>query len=189
MKEQIYNFNDSPLRVKYTDNDEIWFSAIDVCNVLEYQNAVDILAKKIDDDEKKLDYLFDRSGQKRKTWTINEAGLYSLIITSDKSEAKVFKRWVTHEVLPTIRKAGKYSSDEELERDKQLQELAKIIEDLRGRRETHQKAVNDIKKEIEQRTGEMIGIIRADRRQLRLPFQSLEPAAAPSSEPDDSEFI
>ncbi len=56
--------------------------------MLDYQNTKDILDKKIDDDEKKLEYLTDSSGQKRKTWTINEFGLYSLILTSTKSYTK-----------------------------------------------------------------------------------------------------
>jgi len=68
-----------------------WFAGIDVCNILEYANSNNAIGK-LDEDERKLTYLKVTSGQGRKTWMINEFGLYSLILTSRKPEAKAFKR-------------------------------------------------------------------------------------------------
>lgn len=65
--------------------------------------------EKLDDDEKLISKLL-MSGQNRDSWIINEPGLYSLTVRSNKPEAKKFKRWITHEVLPTIRKTGSYQT-------------------------------------------------------------------------------
>lgn len=168
--EQKFNYNELPVRTITDENEETWFSGVDVCNVLEYQNVTDILEKKLDEDEKKLDYLTDSSGQKRKAWTINEFGLYSLILTSSKPEAKIFKRWVTHEVLPAIRKAGKYTPEQEREREISLNEIADKIEDLKKERAEYQKKVNDLRKDIDDHTAEMISLIKTNRSQLKLEF-------------------
>ena len=109
METQIFNYKKDEIRT-VKENEILWFVAKDICEILEYQNVTDTLEKRIDEDEKKLIYLTDTSGQKRKVWIINEFGLYSLILSSTKPEAKEFKRWITHEVLPSIRKAGKFSS-------------------------------------------------------------------------------
>jgi anti-repressor protein len=69
--------------------------------------------QKLDNDEKLIQKLFV-SGQNRDTWTINESGLYSLILRSNKPQAKQFKKWVTGEVLPTIRKTGGYVADDDM---------------------------------------------------------------------------
>lgn len=61
---------------------------------------------RLDEDEVSKVYLTDSLGRNQKTTVANEAGLYSLILTSNKPEAKQFKRWITHEVIPTIRKTG-----------------------------------------------------------------------------------
>lgn len=167
--EQNFEYNSLPVRTITDENEETWFVGVDICKILEYADINQPL-EKLDDDEKKLDRARDGSGQLRKTWIVNESGLYSLILTSIKPEAKAFKRWVTHEVLPSIRKAGKFTVEEEKTRDMQLQDLAKRIDELRSRREDHQKQVNDLKKEIEQRTGEMIALIRMDRSQLMIQF-------------------
>ena len=85
---------------------EPWFVAADVCKALEIANNRDALTR-IDDDEKGV-ALADTLGGKQEVTIVNEPGLYSLVLGSRKPEAKVFKRWVTHEVLPTIRKTGGY---------------------------------------------------------------------------------
>jgi prophage antirepressor-like protein len=85
---------------------DIWFVAKDVCKLLDIKNTSDAISR-LDDDEKLLSVLAI-SGQNRNVITINESGLYSLIFISKKPEAKTFKRWVTCEVLPQIRKTGGY---------------------------------------------------------------------------------
>lgn len=170
--EQKFDYNEMPVRTITDENEETWFAGIDICNILEYQNAVDVIKKNLDDDEKKLTYLTDRSGQSRKTWIVNEFGLYSLILSSTKPEAKTFKRWITHEVLPAIRKAGKYTTEDEKNFELQLRTIATEIQYLRLQKEEHQKNVNDLKKEIEAKTADMIDLIKRDKNQLRLEFSA-----------------
>ena len=86
---------------------KIWFVAPDVCTLLDIQNVTQALLS-LDDDEK-LPYVLHRSGQKRSVNLVNESGLYSLIFKSKKESAKKFRKWVTSEVLPTIRKTGSYN--------------------------------------------------------------------------------
>lgn len=86
---------------------EPWFVAADVCKALDIQNPTDTI-KKLDDDEKARLNLGLRGGD---TNVVNESGLYSLVLGSRKPEAKAFKRWITHEVIPTIRKTGGYVSN------------------------------------------------------------------------------
>lgn len=91
--------------------DAPWFVAMDVCRALELGNTGQALAK-LDDDEKGSIILNDRTSAKGGSpirSIVNEFGLYSLILSSRKPAAKKFKRWVTHEVLPSIRKYGYYS--------------------------------------------------------------------------------
>lgn len=84
-----------------------WFVASDVCRVLEIANSRDALTR-LDDDEKGV-ATTDTLGGKQELAIVSESGLYSLILTSRKAEAKQFKRWIVHEVLPAIRKTGGYS--------------------------------------------------------------------------------
>ncbi|HNX87737.1 MAG TPA: BRO family protein [Paludibacteraceae bacterium] len=167
--QQKFEYNNLPVRTVTDDNEQIWFAGIDICNILGYAKASTTI-ERLEEDEKKLEYLTDTSGQQRKTWSINEFGLYSLILSSTKPEAKVFKRWVTHEVLPAIRKAGKFTTEEVKEYEYSLQTLASEIEKLKDKKDEHQKCVNDLKKEIELKTLEMIAVIKMDRSQMRIEF-------------------
>lgn len=94
-------------------NGEPWFVAKDVCDVLSIQNTAQALDS-LDEDEK-LTYVLHISGQNREAWCVNEPGLYSLIMRSRKPEAKQFKRWITHEVIPSIRKHGAYMTPQTIE--------------------------------------------------------------------------
>ena len=87
-------------------NNEPWFVAKDVCDCLEIKNTTDAL-KRLDDDERARFNL----GRQGETNIVNEYGLYSLVLSSRKPEAKEFKRWITHDVLPSLRKYGTYSMD------------------------------------------------------------------------------
>lgn len=89
---------------------EPWFVAKDVCECLELTNTSQTLSY-LDDDEKGI-ICNDTPGGKQEMSIISEPGLYSLILRSRKPEAKEFKRWVTHEILPSIRKTGHYGAPE-----------------------------------------------------------------------------
>ena len=97
------------------DNDEIWFVAIDVCKCLEINNSRQAILK-LDTDEKKSLYIENSGAGNPNKTIINEAGLYNLILSSRKPEAKEFKRWITHEVIPSIRKYGAYMTPETIEK-------------------------------------------------------------------------
>ena len=90
---------------------EPWFVAADVCRALGLGNSRQTLSY-LDDDEKGV-ITSDTLGGKQEMSTINEPGLYSLILRSRKPEAKAFKRWITHEVIPAIRKTGGYIAGQE----------------------------------------------------------------------------
>lgn len=88
---------------------EPWFVAADVCRALEIGNP-SMAVERLDDDEKGISTI-DTLGGKQRMTTINEPGLYSLVLSSRKPEAKAFKRWITHDIIPTIRKTGGYVND------------------------------------------------------------------------------
>lgn len=88
---------------------EAWFVAADVCKALELGNP-SMTVERLDDDEKGISTI-DTLGGKQRMAIINEPGLYSLVLSSRKPEAKAFKRWITHEVIPSIRKHGAYMTD------------------------------------------------------------------------------
>lgn len=90
--------------------DEPWFVAKDVCDCLEISNSRQALSR-LDDDEKNSVILNDGTPGNPEKSIVNEYGLYNLVMSSRKPEAKEFKRWVTHEVLPSLRKYGTYSMD------------------------------------------------------------------------------
>ena len=100
----VFAFDTRAVRVVIRDG-EPWFVAADVCAVLEIQNVTQALSR-LDEDEKAMFNIGLSGGA---TNCINEPGLYTLVLGSRKPEAKRFKRWVTHEVLPSIRKTGAYA--------------------------------------------------------------------------------
>ena len=95
-------------------NGEPYFVGKDVAEVLGYERADNAIRNHVDDEDK-LMHQISASGQNRSMYLINESGLYSLILKSKLPTAKQFKRWVTSEVLPTIRKHGVYATDELLD--------------------------------------------------------------------------
>ena len=104
---QVFNNNDfGKVRALLNKGGEPMFVAKDVCAALEIKNSRDALAR-LDDDEKGV-VLTDTPGGEQQMQAVNEAGLYVLVLGSRKPEAKAFKRWVTHEVLPALRRDGGY---------------------------------------------------------------------------------
>ena len=107
---------------------EPWFVAVDVCRALEIGNSSQAISR-LDADEKMIT-LISNEGNKRgnpNMTVVNEPGLYTLILSSRKPEAKAFKRWITHEVLPSIRKTGGYITGQEGLSDTELLEKAVLV--------------------------------------------------------------
>lgn len=100
---QVFTYDQKAIRTVEKE-DGLWWVLKDVCDVLSLTNPT-VIADRLDEDEVTK---FDLGGQSGISNIVNEAGLYNVILRSDKPEAKRFKRWVTHEVLPSIRKHGAY---------------------------------------------------------------------------------
>lgn len=103
------------------DNEAYWFVATDVCSALELDRTA---VRRLDADEKGVRSMHTLGGDQNLTF-VSEAGLYSLVLGSRKPEAKAFKRWITHEVIPSIRKTGGYIAGQESMSDSEL--LAKAL--------------------------------------------------------------
>ena len=104
---QVWNYESSEIRTVQV-NGEPWFVLSDVCKVLELSTPARV-AERLEKDEVSQTHTIDRMGREQKTTIINESGLYTVILRSDKPQAKPFRKWVTSEVLPSIRKHGSYS--------------------------------------------------------------------------------
>ena len=102
---QVFSYNGRELRTVEVNGD-VWFVAKDVCEILDIQNIRQNTAT-LDEDEKGVSKIYTLGGMQDMT-VISESGLYTLTLRSNKDEAKPFRRWVTHEVLPSIRKHGAY---------------------------------------------------------------------------------
>ena len=135
---EIFNFHGQEVRT-LTIEDEPWFVGKDVADILGYSKARNAIALHVDEDDALKQGLTDNLGRVQETIIINESGLYSLILSSKLPQAKEFKRWVTSEVLPAIRKQGGFIR-EDLDEDafialftgqKKLREQqASMIEDI-----------------------------------------------------------
>lgn len=123
---QQFDFNNQQVRVIADEQGEPWFVAKDVCDILGLSNPT-VALQNLDDDERAKFNL----GRQGSTNVVNEAGLYVLVLGSRKPEAREFKRWVTHEVLPSIRKHGGYMSGQEQLTPDQL--VLKSIEYLQSK--------------------------------------------------------
>ena len=143
------------LRIVMVDNDP-WFVGKDVAEVLGYSNASKAVIKHVDDEDKIKEMIaHSQNGNVVKTQTtlINESGLYSLILKSKLPEAKQFKRWVTSEVLPSIRKDGGYiatnsdMSDEEI-MAKALMVAQKTIERKNLELQEHKRIIEEQKPKV-----------------------------------------
>ena len=110
---QIFNYEGNQVRTIQRDG-ETWWVLKDVCVILGIQNHKDVVAR-LDEDEKGVDSIVTPGGSQRMI-IVNESGLYSVIVRSDKPEARRFQRWVTHEVLSSIRKTGMYATPEAAEK-------------------------------------------------------------------------
>ena len=133
MKDEIQIFRNEEfgeVRTVMIDN-EPWFVAVDICRALDIANPTQALAR-LDEDEKMTLYSNEghsegKRGGARMLNIVNEAGLYTLILGSRKPEAKSFKRWITHDVIPAIRKHGVYMTDSLLDQVMKNPEIVVIL--------------------------------------------------------------
>lgn len=107
---KLFNFENNQVRTLLI-NGEPWFVGKNVADILGYQNGSRDINRHVDEEDKLTERIV-QSGQNREVILINESGLYSLILSSKMPNAKKFKRWVTSEVLPQLRKTGSYSAKE-----------------------------------------------------------------------------
>ena len=123
---QIFNYNSREVRTIQKDG-EPWFVLKDVCQILGTDTTqLKKVADRLDLDEKGRTQITTPGGV-QETWIINESGLYSVILRSDKPEAKPFRKWVTSEVLPSIRKTGGYIAGQEQMTDTELMAAALLV--------------------------------------------------------------
>lgn len=131
---QTFDFDGSGIRT-LTIGDEPYFVGKDVAEVLGYSNPQKAIRNHVDDEDKGVNKM-DTPGGKQPIVIINESGLYSLILGSKLPEAKRFKRWVTSEVLPSLRRNGMYAMDELLDNpDLAINALQKLKEEREARRQ------------------------------------------------------
>ena len=126
-----FAYDGHQVRVVTDERGMPWFVAADVCHCLAIANPRDALTR-LDDDEKGVGST-DTPGGRQSMTTVNESGLYSLILGSRKPEARAFKRWVTHEVLPSIRQTGSYSTPAAQPPQLQLPEGVHVVAATRRR--------------------------------------------------------
>lgn len=107
---EIFKYEEKQVRTQIINND-IWFCLKDICDILEISNPTTV-AQRLEEDER-AKFNLGRQGEGN---FVNESGLYAVILRSDKQEAKKFRKWVTSEVLPTIRKHGAYMTPEVIEK-------------------------------------------------------------------------
>lgn len=145
---KIFSNNDFGEIRTVTIDGEPWFVGKDVAEALGYRDTSDALKKHVDIEDK-LTRRFADSGQNREMHIINESGLYSLILGSKLPTAKKFKRWVTSEVLPSIRKTGSYSVRTYGTKQTSAGEVASLLKVL----ERQQKAQGSTAQDIIRTTG------------------------------------
>lgn len=131
MNQQIFNFNGAQLRM-IEKNGQPWFVLKDVCDLLELRSPD--VKQRLNDDVVSTHTVTDSIGRANSASIINEDGLYDVILESRKPEAKAFRKWVTSEVLPTIRKHGMYATEELLENPDLLIQVATKLKEERAAR-------------------------------------------------------
>lgn len=145
----IFSFKNNQVRTVQIDNDA-WFVGKDVATILGYSQTAKAVRDHVDDDDKGVSVLDTPGGQQRMT-LINESGVYSLVFGSNLPNAKEFKRWVTKEVLPEIRKTGSFNSPQSPE--EMLALTMNVTNRTVKRVESIEKDVNNLKNNVLLDTG------------------------------------
>jgi len=134
MNQIVKIYKEQPIRIMER-NGETWFVAKDVAEILGYADAFSMTRRLDEDEQEKLETTemavssFGHGGARQFT-IINESGLYNAILGSQKPEAKDFRRWVTHDVLPSIRRTGSYSVEQSLKDGENLSSLSGVLQDI-----------------------------------------------------------
>lgn len=158
-----YFYYGQPVRI-VMQKAEPWFVAKDVCAVLEVGDVSSAL-RRLDEDEKGTDTILTPGGQQEMS-IVSEAGLYSLILRSRKPEAREFKRWITHEVLPSIRKTGSYTPN--LPADERAAQIAllKTTLDHAERLQSIEERISVVENDVTLSYGEQRGLQKAIARRV-----------------------
>jgi len=154
-----YKVNDKimPIRIFYDKNNEPWFVGKDIAKILEYKNTPKAIERHVDKEDK-IEYNLFKEGVvnlhpmkiDHQSILINESGLYSLVMSSKKEAAKIFKRWITHEVIPSIRKTGEYKLRKENEDLKiMLQKMNDKLDLISGQNSDIKEDLNIVKNKLE----------------------------------------
>lgn len=145
--------------------EDAWFVGKDVAEALGYANTRDALSKLDDDERKDGVAIYDSMGRKQKVVAINESGLYSLIFSSQLESARQFRRWVTSEVLPSIRKHGAYLTPEITAKLKDnpnyITDLIAELEETSKQNEQLLQNYNDIRLMYQNTTNEVAEFVNA----------------------------
>lgn len=140
-----FNFNDMSVRTLTDTAGGPWFVLKDCMRILGLGNPTETV-KMFDDDEFSTTEVIDSIGRRQQTYIISEAGLYGLVLKSRKPEAHEFKRWITHEVLPTIRKHGIYATETTIDQILANPDFGiRLLTDLKEERAKRIEAENQIK--------------------------------------------
>ena len=111
---KIFSFEDQQVDILTDDQGNPWFIGSQIAKILGYSNAQKAVRDHVDAEDKLTERIV-LSGQNREVITINESGMYSLILSSKLDSSKRFKRWITNEILPSIRKYGVYAKEDTIE--------------------------------------------------------------------------
>ncbi|MGJ1009080.1 BRO-N domain-containing protein [Enterococcus casseliflavus] len=137
---QIFNFEQNEVRTILVNN-EPFFVGKDVAETLGYSNTAKAIRDHVDIEDRRSERIVHPSGGTQDSVVINESGLYSLILKSKLPNARKFKRWVTNEVLPSIRKHGAYMTDDALAKALTSPEFGiRLLTELKNEREQKEQA-------------------------------------------------
>lgn len=145
---QLWNYESSEIRTITIDN-EPWFVGKDIAEALGYNNTRDALVRHVDDEDKNTVVIRDGIQGNPNTIVINESGMYSLILSSKLPTAKRFKRWVTSEVLPAIRRTGAYATHY-TPKASSISEVVNLIHITRETMEAQGCSASDIAKAVKE---------------------------------------
>lgn len=144
---QIFNNTEFGEIRTFIVNEEPYFLGKDIATILEYTNTAKAIKDHVDNNDKLTERII-MSGQNRNVILINESGLYSLILSSKLPKAKEFKRWVTHDILPTIRKHGIYATDDTLDKIVSNPDFGiRLLTELKTEREKSKQLQSQIEKD------------------------------------------
>lgn len=140
----IFNHLGNNIRVMTDEQGKPWFVLKDICDALEIENTSRV-AGRLEEDDLTTSKVIDNLGRKQLSFLVSEAGLYEIIFMSRKPEAKAFKRWVTSEVLPSIRKHGMYATPATIEEMIADPDMAiRLLTTLKEEREMRAKAEAEV---------------------------------------------